>query len=113
MSTHLKVYGATRSGDPLCKTCTKSHIIKGAGFSQEVTFCNASYDHSMVIKYPVVECNRYHEANRPSLDDMAKIATLISADRRTGKIGFSQGSKLSASERETLVEELHDNNPLN
>lgn len=86
----VKINGhATRSGKPLCPSCSHAFIRKGAANGQEVTLCRVLYEEAIQITYPIVECSEYREAGLPSLSEMNKIAWFITSDKRPGQAGFN------------------------
>ena len=98
----IKVHGGTRNTTALCYTCSKAHVRKGTAHGQEVVICNASYELPQRITYPIVECNDYKDTNLPSLSEMNRIAWFITADKRTGKVGFVSAEKADESVRDAV-----------
>lgn len=85
----LKVIDGTRqSSGSLCHSCTRSIISRGTALGQEIIRCQANYEMPITIAHPIVECNMYYDKNLPSLQSMIEIATLVSVDKRTGRVGF-------------------------
>lgn len=98
----LKMLGGTRSEKPLCGSCSHVHIRRGSAIDQEMFFCGRFYEHPLPLPYPIVECNDYNDASLPSLHSMREIALFISVDKRTGKIGFVSGDKVT----EEMIDEI-------
>ena len=105
----LKIHGwNTRSGEQqLCKTCSNAFIRKGTAHDQEVVMCEVMFEVPVRITYPIVECNKYRNANLPSLSDMNKIAWFLNSDKTTGRIGFTKPERVT----EVQKEEVTDANP--
>src|SRR5688572_12410972 len=103
--SRIKMYDGTRSGVSLCVSCSRSHIFKGPGISQESVLCYAHYDVPRTIKFPIIECNRYHDTRQPDIHEYTKIAWVVNSDKRTGKVGFTHVSKMSQEDRDKIVDE--------
>ena len=70
----LNIKGGTPiGGDTLCRTCSESLVLSGFRESERVVLCDALYN-SVAVPFAVHECSRYHDRNRPSYDQMEKLA---------------------------------------
>lgn len=78
---------------------------------QEAIVCQTVFDKPIAITYPVVECNEYRDSTLPSLTDMTKIAWIVNADRKTGRVGFMSGAKMDDKARETVIDEAREGSP--
>lgn len=108
----IKVHGGTRSGTELCRTCRNAFIRKGAAMGQEVIMCEASYPLALhAITFPIVECNNYRDTTLPPLTELQKVAWVVNADRKTGRVGFTGPEKMDKDAREAVNDEVHAGNP--
>jgi hypothetical protein len=98
-----KVHGGTRGTVRLCDSCANSHIIRGSRISQESISCSGIYP-PRVVPFDVVECKDYRNAAEPSLGKLMEIAQFISVDKRTGRVGFVDASKISDEDKEKVYE---------
>lgn len=105
----IKIHGGTRNdAKPLCNTCQNGWLRRGAAQGQEIMICTRSYENHVQITYPIVECSEYRDSTLPSLSDMTKIAWFVTADKRTGRVGFVTADKAD----EDMRNAVHDGNPL-
>jgi hypothetical protein len=87
----VHVKGGTPVGsESLCRTCSWAIIMTGYKESEMVTMCTAP-DPNIVIPFRIYECTRYYDKNRPSWQQMEKLA--ISVDTAPIKpVGFKTGA---------------------
>jgi len=77
----------------LCKTCSNAQIMTGFRESELITICDYPRP-SFVVPFNIYECTAYYDKNRPSWDEMKKLAirvepnTLKPAGFKTG-VGFT------------------------
>lgn len=84
------IKGGTPVGsDSLCRTCTSSHIMTGYRESEQTTMCDKLYP-AIVVPFRIYECSGYYDKNRPSWQQMEKLA--IDVTRGPMKpVGFKVG----------------------
>ncbi len=84
------VKGGTPVGsESLCRTCTWAHDYDGYRESEMVTMC-LSPDPNIVVPFMIYECTRYYDKNRPTWQQMQKLA--IHVDTGPMKpVGFKTG----------------------
>lgn len=86
---YVKVREGTRSDSmDLCRSCTKSVIIKGGAEGNEQRFCQAvSYDTPLRLHTFISNCSDYYNKNLPSRADLEKSAWILTTSKGR-KIGF-------------------------
>ncbi len=84
------VKGGTPVGsESLCRTCTSAHIMVGYRESEMVTMCNDVHP-NIVVPFRIYECSSYYDKNRPSWDEMEKLAIDV-ATAPMKPVGFKTG----------------------
>ena len=74
-----KVYmkGGTPVGSAsLCQTCMNAHVMVGYRESEKITMCN-DVNPNIVVPFLIYECSGYYDKNRPSWDQMQKLALTV------------------------------------
>jgi len=71
----------------LCKTCSNAQIMTGFRESELITICDYPRP-SFVVPFNVYECTRYYDKNRPSWDQMRKLAIHIEPASTLKPVGF-------------------------
>lgn len=85
------VTGGTRSAaKPLCETCSRSTVMKGAAESHERVYCHSI---SGYIDRPIVECNSYHSIADVSLRTMEDVAWILVTKKAGREIGFLKAAQ--------------------
>ena len=87
-----KVYikGGTPVGsESLCRTCTHAHIMTGYRESELMTMCDNVHP-NIVVPFNIYECTGYYDKNRPSWDEMQKLAIHV-ASAPLKPVGFKVG----------------------
>src|SRR5437762_11743375 len=84
----IKVQNGTPVGnESMCTTCRYARIIKGFSESEEIVFCEVSYQ-SLRVPFRVRECSEYEDKRLPRRYDMEKIAYILLSKRIGRDIGF-------------------------
>jgi hypothetical protein len=84
----LKVKNGTPvGGEHLCRTCSNGQFTVGYRDSEVLVICTNSSP-ARLIPFPVYECTGYWDRNRPSYDEMRKLALNFSDYRRKPITGF-------------------------
>jgi hypothetical protein len=84
---YRKVYGGTPVGnESRCVTCANSMVVRGYGQSEHVTWCDALF-RPLRVPFPVLECNRYANANLPDVETMEKYAWDLNREK-TARAGI-------------------------
>ena len=84
------VKGGTPVGsESLCRTCTSAHIMTGYRESEMITICNDVHP-NIVVPFNIYECSGHYDKNRPSWEQMEKLAIHVSPGR-TKPVGFKVG----------------------
>lgn len=83
----MKIRGGTanESRGNLCRSCRTGQVVRKGGTNEEIVHCHAL---ERRIVGNVAECNRYDNANNPTLHGMKEIAWHVSADGPRGAAGF-------------------------
>lgn len=87
-----KVQGGTpKTAKSLCIGCRNATILKGLNF-EEVIYCSElpGWSGESKITFPVVECSKFDDKSRPSLNDYYKTGWVIES-RNRGPVGFTDG----------------------
>ena len=87
-----KVYvkGGTPVGsESLCRTCSYAQIMTGYRESELMTICDNPQP-AIVVPFNIYECTRYYDKNRPSWEDMKKLAINV-ASTPLKPVGFKVG----------------------
>jgi hypothetical protein len=79
--------------ESLCKTCTSGHIITGYRESELITTCTDVVP-NFVLPFTVHECTGYYDKNRPSWDQMEKLAIHVTPGTLK-PVGFKVGIGIS------------------
>jgi hypothetical protein len=95
--TYIK-NGTPVGTEPLCKTCTSAHIITGYRESELITICTDVHP-SFVLPFIVYECSGYYDKNRPSWDQMEKLAIHVTPGTLK-PVGFKVGIGVHSDEYE-------------
>jgi hypothetical protein len=74
----------------LCRTCTSAQIMTGYRESELITICDNVHP-NLVVPFNVYECTGYYDKNRPSWDEMKKLAIHVEPGR-TKPRGFKVGA---------------------
>ncbi|HTC94515.1 MAG TPA: hypothetical protein VK699_13835 [Terriglobales bacterium] len=85
---NLKVQNGTPVGnESMCSTCRYARIIKGFSESEEIVFCELSYQ-SFRVPFRVRECSEYDDKRLPRRYEMEKIAYILLSKTVGRDIGF-------------------------
>ena len=96
-----KVYvkGGTPVGSvSLCRTCSNAQIMAGFRESELMTICDNPHP-AIVVPFNIYECSAYYDKNRPSWDEMKKLAIHVETGRmkpagfKTG-LGFQEAARV-------------------
>jgi hypothetical protein len=85
------VKGGTPIGsESLCRTCSYAHIMTGYRESETITMCN-NVQPNIVVPFNIYECSGYYDKNRPTWQQMQKLAIHVSAGNPK-PVGFKVGA---------------------
>jgi hypothetical protein len=87
----------------LCETCRWSTVIRGKRLGEEIVECVQLADSNRRIPFAVMECSDYIHRNRPSLQEMEAIATILRPTPRRSDIGFASRPGAEKGDTEDLV----------
>ena len=92
----MRIRGGTPLGEEsLCRTCTRGHIIKGFGETEEEVFCRFFYI-EREIRFPVSECTFYEDKRLASLTAMEEIAWFLTTRKPGRTVGFVSAAQFRA-----------------
>jgi hypothetical protein len=74
----------------LCKTCSNAQIMTGFRESELITICDILRPY-FVVPFNIYECTAYYDKNRPSWDEMKKLAIHVEPGRIKPR-GFKVGT---------------------
>ena len=98
------VKGGTPVGtESLCRTCSWAHIMRGYRESELITICD-DVQPNLVVPFKVYECSGYNDRNKPTWDQMKKLAIHVSPGNPK-PAGFRVGAGFAAT---TTVVEAED-----
>ena len=84
-TTYIK--GGTPTGSAsLCKTCSYAQIMTGYRESEQLIICTDVHP-NVVVPFTMYDCTGYYDKNRPSYDQMQKLAIDVVPDPLK-KVGF-------------------------
>src|SRR5882762_4484538 len=84
------VKGGTPVGTAsLCKTCTSAHIMAGYRESEMITMCGGVHP-NIVVPFVIYECSGYYDKNRPTWQQMQKLAINV-VTTPMKPVGFKTG----------------------
>ena len=64
----------------LCRTCSYAQIMTGFRESELITICDNVHP-NLVVPFNIYECTGYYDKNRPSWDQMEKLAIHVEPGR--------------------------------
>ena len=74
----------------LCRTCTSAQIMTGFRESELITICDNVHP-NLVVPFNVYECTGYYDKNRPSWEEMKKLAIHVEPNATLKPVGFKTG----------------------
>jgi hypothetical protein len=87
MPFNIKYDETPNSSKPsLCDNCRFSLIVNGSNGEKIVSCSRLPYENS-TIRMKVVQCNKYMEVNRQTLEEMEKVAWLLGTKKIVGLAG--------------------------
>jgi hypothetical protein len=85
------IKGGTPVGsESLCRTCVNAHIMTGYRESEMVTVCT-NVGPNVVVPFKIYDCSGYYDKNRPSWEQMQKLAIQVSQGSLK-PVGFKVGA---------------------
>lgn len=103
MTTILVKNGTAVEGQSKCASCSYAHILRGYRESEEVVYCNFPND-LLLVPFKVYECSNYWDKNRPSWEQMQKLAIDVLPTSSAKKAGFRDSAALNGAAEELAVE---------
>jgi hypothetical protein len=71
----------------LCKICINAQIMTGFRESELIAICDILRPY-FVVPFNVYECTAYYDKNRPSWDEMKKLAIRVEPNSTLKPVGF-------------------------
>jgi len=87
-----KIYiknGTPVGSESLCRTCTSAHTISGYRESDVIMICTDVHP-NIVLPFTVRECTGFYDKNRPTWEQMEKLAITVTPDPLK-PVGFKVG----------------------
>ena len=85
-----------------CMSCSFAHIMRGFRESEEIVYCD--YSSPMLrVPFAVRECTNHADKNRPSWDQMEKLAIEVRSSSSLHSIGFGKREMERLAEPESEV----------
>ena len=84
--------GTPLHGPPLCETCAHAHIERGFCESDELVICQITYPEHRVL-FRVRQCTGFTETKRQTLEQMERIAWVVSSEGYSRKVGFDRARR--------------------
>jgi hypothetical protein len=94
--------GTPVEGQSLCQSCSHAHIVRGYRESEELVYCNYVYEQLFPVPFKVRECSSHSDKNKPSWEQMEKLAIEIKPAVSYKPVGFNR------SENAGFVTEVED-----
>jgi len=93
------IKGGTPVGsESLCRTCINAHIMTGYRESEMVTVCT-NVSPNVVMPFAIYECTGYYDKNRPTWEQMQKLAINLSTTPLK-PVGFKVGAGFLTNQEE-------------
>jgi len=70
----------------LCTKCSYGHIVEGYRESEGIQFC--TYDRGMTIPFRVKSCSNHYDKNKPTWEQMEKLAIPVEKGKTFKTVGF-------------------------
>jgi len=91
--------GVVKGGTPvgsesLCRTCSSAHIMRGYRESELLTICYR-VEPNIVVPFMIYECSGYYDKNRPSWNQMQKLAIHVQPGNTLKPAGFKTAGFIS------------------
>lgn len=86
MAVHVKD-GTPQFGPSLCETCSNSHVERGYRETEALIFCQATWPEHRV-QFRVRECSGYIDSQRQDLEQMERMAWILSPQEGKRVRGF-------------------------
>ena len=91
----------------LCRTCTRALIMSGYRESEMLTMCTYP-EPNIAVPFVINECTGYYDKNRPSWEEMKKLALDVKSNAPLKPVGFKTGSGFVTSVRLTPADDEDD-----
>jgi hypothetical protein len=99
------IKGGTPVGsESLCKTCVYAQIMTGYRESEMVTVCT-NVSPNVVMPFAIYECTGYYDKNRPTWEQMTKLAIDVTT-APLKPVGFKVGAGFLTNREEEEEPEL-------
>lgn len=85
-----------RNGTPVgtqsvCGTCEYAQIMRGFRESEEIVYCTYA-NPTILVPFPLRECTNHADKNRPSWEQMEKLAIELRPSGSLKPVGFNRSS---------------------
>lgn len=100
-----KIYvknGTPVEKEALCRSCLNAQVIEGYRESEVVVLCGAPY-RELIIPFKVRECSAYTDRNKPSWEQMEKLAIDVLPLSSAKPVGFRAHEAVREEEEDCVV----------
>ena len=92
--------GTPIEGQSLCCSCNHAHILRGYRECEELVFCNYVFEQLLPVPFKVHECTNYADKNKPSWEQMEKLAIEIKPAVSYKPVGFGRPGSVFVTDSE-------------
>lgn len=72
-----------------CETCANAQILRGFRESEMLVLCTYTFDRPLQVPFKVSECTMHSDKNRPSYEQMEKLAIEVRNSSTCKPAGFT------------------------
>ncbi len=81
--------GTPVGSNSMCESCNNAQILRGYRESEMIVLCTYTFDRPMNVPFKVSDCTMYRDKNRPSYEQMEKLAIEVKPSSTLKPAGFS------------------------
>ncbi|MGE5110389.1 MAG: hypothetical protein ACM3JB_06005 [Acidobacteriaceae bacterium] len=94
--------GTPVSSQSLCMTCEYAHVMRGFRESEELVYCYFATP-MFLVPFSVRDCNDHSDRNRPTWEQMEKLAIEVRPTKRSKEVGFAKQTESDESKEDDVV----------
>lgn len=95
-----------------CSTCEYAQIMRGFRDSEELVYCTYA-NPTFLVPFPVRECTNHADKNKPSWEEMQKLAIEVRPTESFKPVGFNRAGAGFVTEPELEDEEETEDEVVN
>lgn len=84
--------GTPVGSQSVCSTCEYAQIMRGFRASEEVVYCTYA-NPTFLVPFPVRDCTNHADKNKPSWEDMQKLAIEVRPASSFKPVGFNRSGR--------------------